>query len=89
MAILKQCEGLDERLVFNIKTSQLDALFRKAKKQCLIDNLHFHDSRGLAITRLASKLDILELAKVCGHKDLSMLQVYYRKTAQDLVDKLD
>jgi integrase len=88
MAILKQCEGLDKKLVFNVKTSQLDSLFRKAKKLCLIDNLHFHDSRGLAITRLAGKLDILELAKMVGHKDLSMLQIYYRKSAVDLVDKL-
>jgi integrase len=89
MAILKQCEGADKTSVFNITTSQIDSLFRKAKRQCDIHNLHFHDSRAEAITRLASKLDILELARVIGHKDLSMLQVYYRKKASDLVSKLD
>lgn len=89
MAILEQCKGLDKTYVFNINTSQLDSLFRKAKKLVAIDDLHFHDTRHLAITRLASKLEVLELARVVGHKDLKMLLVYYNKAASDLVSKLD
>lgn len=89
MAILNQCKGLDDTLVFNIKTSQLDSLFRKAKKQKLITDLHFHDSRHTAITRLASKLSVLELARCVGHKDLNMLLIYYNKSAADLASKLD
>lgn len=89
MGILKQCEGIDKTLVFNINSSQLDSLFRKAKKLADIDDLHFHDTRHLAITRLASKLEVLELARVVGHKDLKMLLIYYNKSASDLVSKLD
>lgn len=92
LEIIEQCKGVDQHLVFGIKTSQRDALFRKAKTMAGItkaDNLHFHDSRAEAITRLAQKLDILDLARMIGHKDLSMLMVYYRKKASDLVHKLD
>jgi integrase len=89
LAIIEQCKGIDEKLVFNIKTSQLDSLFRKAKKLVAIDDLHFHDTRHEAITRLAKKLDVLELARMVGHKDLNMLLVYYNKPASDLAKKLD
>lgn len=88
LAILEQCKGIDENYVFNIKTSQIDSLFRKAKAQCLITDLHFHDTRHLAITRLATKLNILELAKMVGHKDLRMLQIYFNPTTESLADKL-
>ena len=88
LAIIEQCKGLDETLVFNIKTSQLDSLFRKAKNLALVDDLHFHDSRHEAITRLAEKLDVLELARSIGHKDLKMLMIYYNKSASDIAMKL-
>lgn len=89
--IIEQCRGIDDVLVFGIKTSQRDALFRKAKKMAGITkehNLHFHDSRHEAITRLASKLDVLELARMVGHKNLNELLVYYNKKASDIAPKL-
>lgn len=89
LAIIEQCRGADEVLVFNLKTSQLDALFRKAKKLANVDDLHFHDCRHEAITRLAKKLDVLELARAVGHKDLKQLLVYYNAKAEDLAGKLD
>ena len=88
LAILTQMKGIDDTSVFNLRTSQVDSLFRKAKGQCLITGLHFHDSRATAVTRLAKKLDILDLAKIIGHKDLRMLMVYYRESAESLADKL-
>ena len=89
MAILKQCKGIDKTSVFNITTSQIDSLFRKAKKKCDIHNLHFHDMRHVAITNLAKKLSVLELARCVGHKDLNMLLIYYNAPASDLANKLD
>lgn len=89
MQIIDQLKGIDKEMVFKINTSQLDSLFRKAKKQVMIEGVHFHDSRATAITRLAKKLDILDLAKIIGHKDLRMLMVYYRETAEHLASKLD
>ncbi len=79
----------DTESVFNLEASQIDVNFRKAKDRCMIEDLHFHDTRHLAITRLASKLDVLELARMVGHKDLRQLMVYYNKTAEDLAKKLN
>jgi integrase len=89
LKIMEQCKGLGTNKIFNLEPSQVDALFRKAKKQTMIEGLHFHDSRAEAITRLAKKLDILDLARMVGHKDLKMLMVYYRETAKDIAKKLD
>lgn len=77
-----------EELVFQLKTGQIDALFRKARDKALIKDLHFHDSRAEAVTRLASKLNINALAMAIGHKDLRMLTIYYRESASDIAKKL-
>lgn len=74
--------------VFGLTTQNLDALFRKIKGRALVDGLHFHDSRAAAIGKLSKRLDILELARVVGHRDLGMLQVYYRTTPEDLAKRL-
>ena len=73
---------------FCLNSKQIDALFRKAKEKALIKDLHFHDSRATAVGRLAKKLNILDLAKMIGHKDLRMLQVYYRESAEDIAKSL-
>lgn len=85
--ILKSLDR-DGETVFCLNTQQIDALFRKAKAKALIDGLHFHDTRAEAVTRLASKLDINALARAIGHKDLRMLQIYYRESAEDIAKKL-
>jgi integrase len=54
-----------------------------------IENLHFHDTRHEAITRLANNVDVLDLARIVGHKDLSMLMVYYNKSTSDIAKKLE
>ena len=74
--------------VFGINESSLDALFRKAKKKALIEDLTFHDTRHEAITRLAKKLNVLELARMVGHRDLKMLLIYYNETAENIALKL-
>lgn len=79
---------INSSLVFNLRTSQVDALFRKAKSRAMIDDLHFHDTRAEAITRLAAKVDILTLARITGHRDLKMLQVYYRESMEDVAKRI-
>ena len=52
-------------------------------------DLHFHDLRHIAITRLADKLpNVIELAAVSGHSDVRMLRRYYHPKASDLAKKL-
>lgn len=83
--IRKEFEGK----VFGIDGSSRDALFRKAKKAAMIVDMHFHDTRREALTRLAKIFSVMELAKISGHRDLSILQsVYYAPHASDLADKL-
>jgi integrase len=61
------------------------------------EGLNFHDSRATFATWAASpdprtgapRLDVLALARQTGHRDLRMLQRYYRKTAAEIAEQLD
>lgn len=85
--LLKPVAHLDR--CFEISSATLDVLFRKARDQLMIEDLHFHDSRAEALTRLSRKVDVLTLAKISGHKDLRILQnAYYRETAEEIAARL-
>jgi integrase len=58
------------------------------KKDPMLTNLHFHDLRHEATSRLADKLQMHELMKVTGHKGTVMLARYYHPRAEDLARKL-
>ena len=73
---------------FDLNTAILDALFRKAKKNAGIEGLTFHDTRHEAITRLAQKIDVLDLARMVGHTNVRMLLTYYNPTAEDIASRL-
>lgn len=73
---------------FSLTSASIDAIWRKMTKDAKIDDLHFHDSRREAITRLSKKLDIYELARVVGHKNLNQLLTYYHRSAEELAKKL-
>jgi integrase len=64
-------------------------IFRRACDLAGITDLHFHDARHTAITNLARKLQVLELARMVGHKDLRSLMIYYNQTASELAKRLD
>lgn len=74
--------------VFDLDPGTRDTLFRRARDAAGIVNLHFHDSRAEAIWRLSKKLDVMELARVIGHRDLRSLLWYYQTSADELADKL-
>lgn len=79
----------DREQCFTISSAVLDALFRKARDRLMIRDLHFHDTRAEALTRLSRKVDVMTLAKISGHKDLRILQsVYYRETAEQIAARL-
>lgn len=73
---------------FGLTVRQKDALFRKVREKAGIKGLNFHDSRHTAITRLARKLNPLELARMVGHRDLSMLLRYYNESAEEIAKRL-
>lgn len=73
---------------FDLSPAILDALFRKAKKNAGIEGLTFHDTRHEAITRLAQKIDVLDLARMVGHTNINQLRTYYNPTAEDIASRL-
>lgn len=75
--------------VFTITGPSLDALFRKARQRAGLSGFTFHDARATALTRMAKRVDVLELAKISGHKDVNLLlSTYYRQTAEEIGSRL-
>ena len=57
--ILRQVDAVrDGPLIFGLTVQQIDVLFRKGKARAIMEDLHFHDSRHEAITRLAKRVKI-------------------------------
>jgi len=74
---------------FTISSESLDVLFRRARDSLLIEDLHFHDARAYALTLFSKKVDVMELARISGHKDLRiLLTVYYRTTEEEIAARL-
>lgn len=74
--------------VFGLDDASRDALWRKNRPAAL-KSLHFHDTRAEAIWRLSKKLDVLQLARVIGHRDLKSLMHYYDESASVMALRLD
>ena len=74
--------------VFDLHAGTRDALWRRAVATTKIPDLHFHDSRAEAIWRLSKKLDVMELARVIGHRNITSLLLYYNVSADELADRL-
>lgn len=74
---------------WTIGSASLDALFRKARDANLLGDVHFHDSRAMALTMLARRVDVMTLARISGHRDLNLLlKTYYRETAEQIAARL-
>ena len=82
-------QGFDPVKVFTVSGSTRDTLFRNAVKRADVIGLTFHDSRHEALTRLARKLDVLDLARMVGHRDVKSLMIYYNATATEIASRLD
>jgi len=87
--LLEQLPKVSEHAFGMSSTSSTDTLFRKIKTRAGIEDLHFHDTRHEAITRLAKKLDVLPLARMVGHRDIKELMTYYNATAAEIAERLD
>jgi integrase len=74
---------------FTVGPNEGSVLFSKLCRELLIEGLTFHDTRGTALTHLSKKVDVLTLAKISRHKDLSLLSnVYYRETADQIASRI-
>lgn len=75
--------------VFPLTYMVVNNCFVAACERAGIVDLHFHDLRHTATTRLAEKLpNVIELAAVTGHQTIQMLKRYYHPKAETLAQKL-
>lgn len=77
--------------VFNYSSNGLKSTWRFMRIKLGIEDLHFHDLRHEAVSRLfeLGTLDVMEIAAISGHKSLAMLKRYTHLKAQRLVHKLE
>lgn len=77
--------------VFKYTPEGLKSTWRFMLRKLGIEDLHFHDLRHEAISRLfeLGSLDMMEVAAISGHKSLAMLKRYTHLKAQRLVRKLE
>ncbi|MDA8093296.1 MAG: site-specific integrase [Betaproteobacteria bacterium] len=77
--------------VFGYSKNGLKSTWRFMLQKLGIKDLHFHDLRHEAVSRLfeLGSLDMMEVAAISGHKSLSMLKRYTHLRAQRLVSKLE
>lgn len=87
--IFRSLKRGDSPRVFDVSENAFKLAWQRALKRSGLKDLHFHDLRHEAASRLAEKLsNILELSSVTGHKDIRMLKRYYHPRAEDLAKKL-
>ncbi|MFC1154504.1 tyrosine-type recombinase/integrase [Pasteurella multocida] len=82
----------DDDRIFQMNASSLDATFRTLKDRAgLADaDLHFHDTRREALSRMSKKVEVMTLAKISGHRDIKiLLNTYYAPNIEEVVDLLD
>lgn len=96
---LRACQILDALPrkfgpAFGLDARMRDAMWRKVRDRATLEGggslkeIHFHDSRAEAIWRLSKKLDVLQLARVIGHRDLKSLLIYYDEAASAMARQL-
>jgi hypothetical protein len=74
--------------MWTIDSASLDTLWRKKMRALGIVDLHLHDMRAAALTSMSRRVDLLTLARISGHRDLSQLQVYYRESPAQIAERL-
>lgn len=78
-----------DRPPFTVSPNEASTLFSRLCKRAQVDGLTFHDSRATALTLLSRKVDVMTLARISRHNDLTLLQrVYYRESAEEIAARL-
>ena len=86
-AIIETLPVIDERIL-PYNSESVSAAWQRACKRLNIEDLHFHDLRREGISRLfEAGYTIPEVAKMSGHLDWSMLQIYTKLSPQNILEK--
>lgn len=85
IAIIERQPRVGER-IFPVLEKSVSRLFARAVEDLELPDLHFHDLRHEAISRLfAAGYRIEQVALVSGHRDWAMLRRYTHVKAEDLL----
>jgi integrase len=77
LAIIQRQPPSDDGRIFPYRAHSVSSLFTRACQRLGIENLHYHDLRHDAVSRLfEAGLRIEQVALVSGHKDWKTLQRY-------------
>ncbi|WP_249962207.1 tyrosine-type recombinase/integrase [Histophilus somni] len=82
--------NLNKARVIPYNQASAGTLFRRALKEIGIMDLHFHDSRHEACSRLAkiNGMTPILLGKIMGHRDPRSLMIYFNPTGRDLAQAI-
>lgn len=87
--LLRSLKNEGESKVFGITAHAISIAFGRACKRAKLSNLHFHDLRHEAISRLFERgLSLPEVATISGHKTWTMLRRYTHLSAESIALKL-
>ncbi|MCB5303593.1 site-specific integrase [Yersinia bercovieri] len=89
--VLREFAGPPQGPVFSYTSNSFKSAWRVTLDELGIDDLHFHDLRHEAVSRLfeLGTLNVMEVAAISGHKSMNMLKRYTHLRATHLVSKLD
>lgn len=89
VAVLKSLpRPLEGGRVFSVSLSAITEGFQRAAIRAGVADFRFHDLRHCAVSRLAGKLSMHELAKVAGHRSPRSVMRYYKEDPDELVRKI-
>jgi integrase len=87
---LLSAHTVEDGRLFPISGNAVRLAWERVKRRAEIDDLHFHDLRHEAISRLFERgLSVPEVALISGHRDLRMLLRYTHPMAEGILKKLD
>ncbi|MDA1180023.1 MAG: site-specific integrase [Planctomycetota bacterium] len=79
----------ERRSIFSLSAAAIRYRWTRLTKRAGIEDLHFHDLRHEAISRLFEKgLSVAEVALISGHRDVRQLFRYTHLRAEDIAKKL-
>lgn len=91
-SILEEARALNSGdTVFSMTANAITQAMEQARKLAGIEDLHFHDMRHEATSRLFENtdLDIMEIKTITGHRSLQMLARYSHLRTHRLAARLD
>ncbi|MCI1046960.1 site-specific integrase [Caballeronia zhejiangensis] len=79
----------DDERVFPITEHVIDSTWRRAVRRAGIEDFHYHDLRHMSLSAMSKKIpNVIELSRISGHVNISMLDRYYHTTPEELALKL-